>query len=123
MRIIEEKNIEKGYEFNSWGTSGLVSDNIRIFDLFSQYNPEELQSIFSDPMANNKEIRILCRRAYNLNPIVSNAIDYIVALPCLAHILIEEASILIITPLSEIMIISSSISTALIAATLPNFSV
>ena len=90
MRIIEEKNIEKGYEFNSWGTSGLVSGNIRIFDLFSQYNPEELQSIFSDPMANNKEIRILCRRAYNLNPIVSNAIDYIVALPCLAHILISK---------------------------------
>ena len=76
---------EPSYEFNSqW--SNIVYSKIN-FDLFSSYTPEEIKAILSDPIGNNKQIRDLSRKVYNTNPIVSNAVDYIVSLPCLSHIL------------------------------------
>mgnify|MGYP006970863034 FL=1 len=83
MSDIENK--EPSYEYNSqW--NNIVYANMN-FDLFSCYTPEQIKDILSDPITNNEQIRKLSRRVYNTNPIVSNAVDYIVSLPCLSHIL------------------------------------
>lgn len=83
MSNIENK--EPSYEYNSqW--NNIVYANMN-FDLFSCYTPEQIKDILSDPITNNEQIRKLSRRVYNTNPIVSNAVDYIVSLPCLSHIL------------------------------------
>mgnify|MGYP000009484578 FL=1 len=83
MSDIEKK--EPSYEYNSqW--NNIVYANMN-FDLFSCYTPEQIKDILSDPITNNEQIRKLSRRVYNTNPIVSNAVDYIVSLPCLSHIL------------------------------------
>lgn len=83
MGDIEKR--EQSYEFNSqW--SNIVYANIN-FDLFSNYTPEQIKSILSNPIVKNKQIRDLSRKVYNTNPIVSNAVDYIVSLPSLSHIL------------------------------------
>ena len=72
MGDIEKK--EQSYEFNSqW--SNIVYANIN-FDLFSNYAPEQIKSILSNPIVNNKQIRDLSRKVYNTNPIVSNAVEY-----------------------------------------------
>lgn len=86
---MEKKENGKQYEYNSWG---IVSENLRysFFDIFDKYEPKQLKNILSDPIGNNKEIRYMCRLAYNTNSIVSNTIDYIVTLPCLSHILISK---------------------------------
>lgn len=84
---MEDKDKEKEYEFNSWCVVGEGCKHA-FFDIFDKYETKELQGFLSNPIANNKEIRRMCRLAYNTNSIVSNAIDYIVALPCLSHILI-----------------------------------
>lgn len=83
MEKTEKK--EPSYEFNSqW--SNIVYANIN-FDLFSNYTPEEIKNILAEPIEHNEQIRKLSRRVYNTSPIVSNAVDYIVSLPCLSHIL------------------------------------
>lgn len=90
-----EGNISEtpSYEFNC--QFGNVVWSHTDFDslcwIFEGYNVEDLKRILSEPMVYNDHIRQLSRRVYNLNPIVSNAIDYIVALPCLSHILTSES--------------------------------
>ncbi len=84
-KLSEIKNKEPSYEYNSqW--NNIVYSNMN-FDLFANYTPEQIKDILSDPIANNRQIRNLSRRVYNTNPIVSNAVDYMVSLPCLSHIL------------------------------------
>lgn len=77
-------NKEQSYEFNTYSGSSVYSLN---YDIFSDYTPEQIKSILANPITNNEQIRTLSRRVYNSNPIVSNAVDYIVALPCLSHII------------------------------------
>lgn len=71
------------YEFNSFSGFDLYSG----YSIFTDYSPERIKSILENPIINNQEIRKLSRLVYNTNPIVSNAVDYIVSLPCLSHII------------------------------------
>lgn len=80
----ENKEEKNSYEFNSFAGQGIYSYN---YNIFSDYTSEQIKSILNNPMANNKEIRDLSKLVYNTNPIVSNAVDYIVSLPCLSHVI------------------------------------
>jgi hypothetical protein len=80
--IIENKKVSS-YEFNSYAGFGIYSAN---YDIFSDYSSDEIKEILANPIVNNRQIRRLSRLVYNTNPIVSNAVDYIVSLPCLSHI-------------------------------------
>lgn len=79
---IEQIN-EKSYEFNSFNGFDLYGG----YSVFADYSPDRIKSILENPIVNNREIRKLSRLVYNTNPIVSNAVDYIVSLPCLSHII------------------------------------
>lgn len=75
---------EKSYEFNScWSSSNYYLS----YDVFSDYNPDTIKKVLIDPIGYNQTIRKLSRLVYNTSPIVANAVDYIVSLPCLSHIL------------------------------------
>lgn len=78
---------EKTYEFNAyWNNSNTYTG----CDIFSDYNPDIVKNILNDPINHNKQIRSLSRLVYNTSPIVANAVDYIVSLPCLSHILTSD---------------------------------
>lgn len=94
LNFRQDSNEEPSYEFNT-NLGNIVWSHTGFDDLcciFNGFQIERLKEILVNPMAYNKEIRTLSRRVYNLNPIVSNAIDYIVALPCLSHILTSSGN-------------------------------
>lgn len=79
---------EESYEANSYWSN--VSNPCTIFgaNLLDLYNPEYILNIIKDPMHNYDQIREISRSIYSSNGIVTNAIDYCVALPTLSRVIV-----------------------------------
>ena len=76
------------YEANSYfGTIPLNSADIFGCNLYDEFTPEEIRSIVKDPIANHSLTRRLAMFVYNSEGVVTNAIDYMVALPCLDRVI------------------------------------
>lgn len=79
---------ENQYEYNSYSSRTISTLNIWGCNLLDTYKPETVKQIVSDPMENNRELRQLSQIVYNNNGIVTNTIDYMVALPTLDNVVI-----------------------------------
>ena len=74
------------YEYNSYFGS-IASTDIFGCNLYDEFTPEEIRSIIKDPISNHSLTRRLAMFVYNSEGVVTNAIDYMVALPCLDRVI------------------------------------
>lgn len=79
---------DKSYEFNSYFGTAPLSDLDSIFgcSITSAFTPEEIRMIVKDPITNHSITRKLAMFVYNSEGVVTNAIDYMVAMPCLDRV-------------------------------------
>ena len=80
---------EVTYEAQSYVNS-FANYSIGLFgaDMYSMFRPEQIRNMMQDPMGNNAELRDLSRTVYNLNGIVANTVDKMVALPTLDKVVV-----------------------------------
>lgn len=78
------------YEVNSYSDFRTVTNNIFGTWLLEDYDYEKIKNIINDPISNNNILRQLSRQTYNQNGIVTNTIDYMVALPTLDYVLVPN---------------------------------
>lgn len=74
------------YEYNNYFGS-IASTDIFGCNLYDEFTPEEIRSIIKDPISNHSLTRRLAMFVYNSEGVVTNAIDYMVALPCLDRVI------------------------------------
>lgn len=75
------------YEFNSYYERFYRDvDDIFGCGITDVFSPEELKNILKDPIANHDLARKLAMYVYNTEGVVTNAIDYMVSLPCLDRV-------------------------------------
>lgn len=81
-------NTNPTYEFNSYfGTLPLHElDDIFGCSISKAFTPEEIKMIIKDPIVNHSLTRKLAMFVYNSEGVVTNAIDYMVAMPCLDRV-------------------------------------
>lgn len=86
LNSYEEKKTNKEYEFNSYFGTDAVTD---IFgcNLYTEFTPEEIRQIVTDPITNHSLTRRLAMFVYNSEGVVTNSIDYMVSLPCLDRVI------------------------------------
>lgn len=76
------------YEANSYfGTVPVNNADIFGCNLYDEFTPEEIRAIVKDPISNHSLTRRLAMFVYNSEGVVTNAIDYMVALPCLDRVI------------------------------------
>lgn len=76
------------YEANSYfGTVPVNGADIFGCNLYDEFTPEEIRAIVKDPISNHSLTRRLAMFVYNSEGVVTNAIDYMVALPCLDRVI------------------------------------
>lgn len=80
---------EQTHEFHSmWdNVSWVPTRGCTILDL---YRIEDILKIIRDPMTYNQEARALSRALYSANGIITNVIDYMVALPVLTPVIVPH---------------------------------
>lgn len=85
---VSQQEVNNSYEFNSYFSTLSVNDYSSIFgcNLYTEFTPEEIRSIVKDPIANHSLTRKLAMFVYNSEGVVTNTIDYMVALPCLDRV-------------------------------------
>lgn len=78
----------KDYEFNSYFGTVPINDLDSFFgcNIYSTFTPEEIRSIVKDPITNHAITRKLAMFVYNSEGVVTNAIDYMVSMPCLDRV-------------------------------------
>ena len=93
--VIVEANTEQSspatnsnYEFNSYFGTVPMSELDTIFgcSISTAFTPEEIKMIIKDPITNHSLTRKLAMFVYNSEGVVTNAIDYMVSLPCLDRV-------------------------------------
>lgn len=76
------------YEANSYfGTVPVNGADIFGCNLYDEFTPEEIRAIVKDPISNHSLTRRLAMFVYNSEGVVTNVIDYMVALPCLDRVI------------------------------------
>ena len=82
-------NSDTTYEFNSYFGTVPLSELDSIFGctITSAFTPEEIRMIIKDPITNHSLTRRLAMFVYNSEGVVTNAIDYMVSLPCLDRVI------------------------------------
>ena len=85
---VSQQEVNYSYEFNSYFSTLPVNDYSSIFgcNLYTEFTPEEIRAIVKDPIANHSLTRKLAMFVYNSEGVVTNTIDYMVALPCLDRV-------------------------------------
>lgn len=85
---VSQQEVNNSYEFNSYFSTFPVNDYSSIFgcNLYTEFTPEEIRAIVKDPIANHSLTRKLAMFVYNSEGVVTNTIDYMVALPCLDRV-------------------------------------
>ena len=79
---------DKTHEFNSYFGTIPMSELDDIFgcSISTAFTPEEIRMIIKDPITNHSLTRKLAMFVYNSEGVVTNAIDYMVSLPCLDRV-------------------------------------
>ena len=82
-------NSDTTYEFNSYFGTVPLSELDSIFGctITSAFTPEEIKMIIKDPITNHSLTRKLAMFVYNSEGVVTNAIDYMVSMPCLDRVI------------------------------------
>lgn len=77
------------HEFNSYFGTVKLDDLDSIFgcSITTAFTPEEIKMILKDPITNHSLARKLSMYVYNTEGVVTNAIDYMTALPCLDRVI------------------------------------
>lgn len=77
------------HEYNSYFGTVKLDDLDSIFgcSITTAFTPEEIKMILKDPIANHSLARKLSMYVYNTEGVVTNAIDYMTALPCLDRVI------------------------------------
>jgi hypothetical protein len=83
----EEQHNSSSYEVNSYSA---IMSNIFDSSFFNQYNINDVTNYVKSPMFYNEEIRKLSWFAYNSSGIVTNTIDYMIAMPTLDKVIIKK---------------------------------
>jgi hypothetical protein len=86
---LENENQEQSYEFNSWNTYQSF-ENIFGVSIYDAFTKEEIDAIVLNPILNHSQAKRLSRYVYNKSGIISNAVDYMVSLPCLDRVLTSK---------------------------------
>lgn len=86
--VQEKEELQSQHEFNSYFATTSRVNVYQNMELFSDYTIDELHDIIRNPMENNEEARKLSEIVYNSNGIVTNTIDYMVALPTFDRIVV-----------------------------------
>lgn len=90
--VVEPNNVS--YEQNSYvsygGTYQDVTTNLFGSNFFSKHTSESIESMVANPMETNQEVRHMSKLIYNSNGIVTNVVDYMVAMPTLDKIIIPR---------------------------------
>lgn len=78
----------KDYEYSSYFGTVPIGDIDSIFgcNISSVFSAEDIKMIIQDPIQNHAITRKLSMFVYNTEGVVTNAIDYMVALPCLDRV-------------------------------------
>ena len=79
---------ERKYENNAYWVRTSNNNVYLNLGMFDEYTIDELRDIIRSPMEHNEEARKLSEIAYNSNGIVTNTIDYMVALPTFDRIVV-----------------------------------
>ena len=81
-------NTDTSYEFNSYFVTVPLHELDSIFGctITSAFTPEEIKMIVKDPITNHALTRKLAMFVYNTEGVVTNAIDYMVSMPCLDRV-------------------------------------
>ena len=82
-------NKDTTYEYNSYFGTVKVNDLDSIFgcSITTAFTPEEIKMILKDPITNHNLARKLSIYVYNTEGVVTNAIDYMTAMPCLDRVI------------------------------------
>jgi hypothetical protein len=79
---------DNSYEYNSCLTTVPITNLDEIFGctITKAFSVEEIKNIIKDPIRNHSLTRKLATFVYNSEGVVSNAIDYMVSMPCLDRV-------------------------------------
>lgn len=89
-----EENVKQdtAYEYNSYQyTTTDIFNAIFQCGVYDYFNKEEIRSVLRNPIENHETAIRLSNFVYTKNGVVTNSVDYMVALPCLDSILINKS--------------------------------
>lgn len=89
-----EENVKQDttYEYNSYQyTTTDIFNAIFQCGVYDYFNKEEIRSVLRNPIENHETAIRLSNFVYTKNGVVTNSVDYMVALPCLDSILINKS--------------------------------
>lgn len=81
---------QNDYEFNTYTTTQFVCDAIFNCGVYDYFTKEEIDAVLRNPIANYETAIRLSEFVYGKNGIVSNSIDYMVALMTLDRIVVSK---------------------------------
>lgn len=82
---------DSAYEFNSYSNTDYVCESIFNCGVFDYFTKEEIDSVLRNPIANHDTAIKLSEFVYGKNGIISNSIDYMVALMTLDRIITTKS--------------------------------
>lgn len=83
--------MDNAYEFNSYSNTDYVCESIFNCGVFDYFTKEEIDSVLRNPIANHEIAIKLSEFVYGKNGIISNSIDYMVALMTLDRIITTKS--------------------------------
>ncbi len=87
------ENQENSYESNSYHSHlDITTDSVWGFNIWDYYDLQSLKNMVSCPMQYNEELRHLSNELYSANGMLRNTIDYMVALPTLDSVIVNDSS-------------------------------
>lgn len=94
---------DKSYEFNSYSNTDYVCESIFNCGVYDYFTKEEIDAVLRNPIANHETAIRLSEFVYGKNGIVSNSIDYMVALMTLDRIITTKSATQKATKYKELM--------------------
>ena len=83
---------DKSYDFNSYSNTNYVCESIFNCGIYDYFTKEEIDAVLKNPIVNHETAIKLSEFVYGKNGIVSNSIDYMIALMTLDRIVTTKSS-------------------------------
>ena len=84
--------LDKSYEFNSYSNTNYICESIFNCGIYDYFTKEEIDAVLKNPIVNHEIAIKLSEFVYGKNGIVSNSIDYMVALMTLDRIITSNST-------------------------------
>ena len=84
--------LDKSYEFNSYSNTDYICESIFNCGIYDYFTKEEIDAVLKNPIVNHEIAIKLSEFVYGKNGIVSNSIDYMVALMTLDRIITSKST-------------------------------